>query len=168
MFTKLFLAICIVVFAAIVGIRKAKYYEEREQVIRDSILLFNRVENDIKYNLTILPNAIESARQGLNSKLKDVLGSIVISLLEYNHSDSTIVQEINSLDCLKPYDKQIISQGIISLGNADKETQINLINGTIATLNEIVSEAKEEKIKNAKLYRTVGIVTGLMLAIVIV
>lgn len=168
MFVKLFIAICIVLIAALIGLKKAKAYEEREQIIRDAISLFNRVGNDIKYNLTVLPNAIESARQGLNTYFKDVLGSISTSLISNSYSEEMVTQEINKLGSLKLYDKQIISQGIISLGSADVDTQINLIRRTVVTLEEIALEAKEEKNKNAKLYRTVGLVTGLMIAIVIV
>jgi len=167
MFVKIFIGICIVIIAALVGIRKAKEYEERERIIRESITLFNRVGNDIRYNLTVLPNAIESARQGFNTKLKDVLGSISTSLIDNSYSELYVTQEIDMLDSLKPYDKQIISQGIISLGTADADTQMNIIKGIISTLNELVSEAREEKNKNSKLYRTIGIVTGLMIAIII-
>jgi len=167
MFIKLFIAVCIVVIAALIGIKKAKAYEEREQIIRESITLFNRVGNDIRYNLTVLPNAIESARHGFNTRLRDVLGSISTAILDNSYSEETVAQEINTLENLKAYDKQIISQGIISLGSADADTQMNLIHGTVATLSELVSEAREEKCKNSKLYRTVGIVTGLMIAIVI-
>lgn len=168
MFVKLFIAVCIVLVAALLGIKKAKSYEEREQIIRESIMLFNRIGNDIKYNLTVLPNAIESARQSFNSQFKDVLGSISTSLISNTYSDEIVAQEISKIECLKAYDKQIISQGIISLGSADAETQMNLINGTVTTLSELVGEAREEKNKNAKLCRTVGIVAGLMIAIVII
>ena len=168
MFIKLFIAVGIVLIAALIGMKKAREYEEREALIRESITLFNRVGNDIKYNLTILPNAIESARQGLNTKLKDVLGSISTSILDNSYSEFSVMEEINHLASLKPYDKQVISQGIITLGLADSDTQINLIEGTVSTLNELVAEARDEKNKNSKLYRTIGIVTGLMIAIVII
>ena len=168
MFIKMFLMLSIVLIAALIGMKKAGKYEEREAIIRESITLFNRIGNDIKYNLTILPNAIESARQGFNTKLKDILGSISTSVLDNSYSEFFVTEEINTLEALKPYDKQVISQGIISLGLADLTTQIRLIDGTISTLSELVADARDEKNKNAKLYRTIGIVTGLMIAIVIV
>ncbi|MBR5227251.1 MAG: stage III sporulation protein AB [Clostridia bacterium] len=165
---KLILVICVVLLCSILGIKKAKKFENREQIIRESISLFKRVENDIKYTLNALPNAIEIARQDFKTEFKDVLGNISVSLLDNSYTEETIIYNVDELKSLKSYDKQILSNGLISLGKTDIETQISLIDNTINTLTEILYEAKDEKMKNTKLYRTIGLVAGMMIAIVII
>ncbi len=165
---KCVLVLVLVSIPTIIGIKKARKYEQREQILRESKVLFRRISNDISYNLTTLPNAIEASRQDFTSDLKDVMGSISTSILENTYSEEMVVHEINNMLALKPYDKQIISNCITSLGTSDVESQVGIMNNTIKTIEDLESDAKEEKNKNSKLYRTIGLVAGLMLAIVII
>lgn len=165
---KVLLVLCVVILCSIIGIKKAKKFEEREEIIREGITLFKRIENDIKYTLNTLPNAIEISRQDFKTEFKDILGCISVSLLDNSYSEEQVISRIDELKSLKPYDKQVLSNGLLTLGTTDIDTQINLINNTINTLTEILCDAKVEKIKNSKLYRTIGLVTGMMIAIVII
>lgn len=168
MLIKCMLVFVLILIPTIIGIKKSRTYEMRERVLRESKVLFRRISNDIRYNLTTLPNAIEASRQDLTSSLKDVMGSISTAILENTYSKELVSDEINSIISLKPYDKQVISNCISSLGTSDIDSQLNIMNNTIKTIEDLEGDAKEEKNKNSKLYRTIGLVTGLMLAIVII
>lgn len=165
---KIVLIVSLVAIPSLLGLKKARKFELRECILREGITLFSRVESEIKYNLTPLPNAIEVARQDFSTFFKDILGDISLAIIDNKYNNEFVIDKINQLPTLKIYDKQVISNGITSLGNSDIDTQLKQITNTINTLLELQNEAKEDKFKNSKLYRTLGIITGLMLAIVII
>lgn len=165
---KLIVAGGIVGVCTILGILKSKKYETREQVLRESILLFSGIENEIKYSLTTLPNAIEMVRQNMKTQLRDVLGAISVNMLEGKCKANDTFYELDNLTELTPYDKQIISQGLGMLGTSDVEGETGIIKLTISNLESQVTDANENKKKNSKLYKTMGMATGLMIAIVFI
>lgn len=168
---KLGICIAIVLICTILGMKKSKKYETREKVIIDFITVFKSIENDIKYMLISLPDALEKVRHTLNTDTKDVLGAIsvlMLSNIQTNDMNKKINEEINSINELNSYDKEIIYQGISNLGKADADTQIGIIDNTVINLNNQLSEANSEKLKNCKLYRTLGTAVGLMIAIVFI
>lgn len=168
MVIKCLLILVLVLIPTIIGLEKSRKYEQREQILRESVMMFKRMSNDIRYSLTALPNAIEASRQDLKSCLKDVMGSISTSILNSTYTEKFISNEINNISPLKSYDKQVISNCMTLLGTSDVESQINIMDNAIKTIEDLEIEAKEEKNKNSKLYRTIGLVTGLMLAIVVI
>lgn len=168
---KFGICIGIVVICTILGIKKSKKYEIREHMIQDFITTFKSLENDIKYMLTSLPDAIENVRHGLNTSIKDTLGAVAVAMMSsYNTEEMNkkINNEINNVYELNSYDKEIIYQGLTNLGKSNSDTQIAIINATVINLSNRLSEATEEKAKNFKLYRTLGTAIGLMIAIVFI
>lgn len=165
---KLLIAGLIVGICTAIGIIKSKKYESREYILREAIMLFRGLKSEINYTLTPIPNAIESVRQNMKTSLKDVMGAVSFELLQYNTKGENITSEIARLQELSPYDIQIISSGIISLGKTDVEGQINVLNMTCETLETQLNDSIEAKKKNSKLYKTVGLATGLMIAIVFI
>lgn len=165
---KLIIAISIIIICTMLGMSKSKKYESREHILRESIMLFKGIENEIKYSLSTVPNAIEMVRQNMHTRLKDVLGSISYNMLKGNISSQDISFELDNLIELTSYDKQVITQGLSMLGKSDVEGEIGVISLAISNLENQLGEAIESKKKNSKLYKTIGMATGLMLAIVFI
>jgi len=168
---KFGICIGIVVICSILGMKKSKKYEIREHMIQDFITTFKSLENDIKYMLTSLPDALEKVRHNLNTNIKDTLGAISVAMISsesMNEMNKKINKEINLIHELNSYDKEIIYQGLSSLGKADSETQIGILESSIVNLSNQLNEATEERTKNFKLYRTLGTAIGLMIAIVFI
>lgn len=165
---KLLIGLGIVIVCTALGIIKSKRYESREYILREAIMLFEGIKNEIQYTLTPIPNAIESVRQNMITPLKDVMGAVSFELLQYNTSKEKITNEIAKLSELTPYDVQTISNGIITLGKSDVDGQAGSINMTSVTLKNQLQDSIEAKKKNSKLYKTVGLATGLMIAIVFI
>lgn len=168
---KLFISVSIVGISTYIGTSKARKLKEREYTLRDMITFLKLVENEIKYMMNILPNAYEIARQKLNTELKIKIGNIVIDMLEMNNLElveNSIEKNIADISCLEDYDKNVIISTLKNLGRSDVEGQINIIENGITTLENQVIEANEVKITNSKLYRTIGIIAGLMLVIIFI
>lgn len=168
MVIKLIFVLLIITIPSIIGLKKSRKYEQREQLLKESLTLFKRIRREMKYTLTTVPNAIEAARQDLSTALKDVLGSISTAILDNTYSDEKVAGEVATLTALKAYDRQVITSGITTLGTSDIDTELNMIQNTIDIIEELEKEAGIDKNKNSKLYRTLGLVTGLMLAIIVI
>lgn len=165
---KLLIGTGIVIIGALLGIKKAKQYESRERILKEAIDLFKGIQNEMEYTLSSIPNAIESIRIRFKTILKDVLGVISFEMLKYNMDKKVVINEIEKVEALTPYDKQILSLGLIELGKTDVKGQIGIINSTCANLEVQLKEAVDEKQKNSKLYKTVGVATGLIIAIIFI
>lgn len=168
---KLVISASIVGISTYIGTSKARKLKEREYTLRDMITFLKLVENEIKYMMNILPNAYEIARQKLNTELKIKIGNIVIDMLEIRNLDlveNSIEKNISDISCLEDYDKNVIISTLKNLGRSDVEGQINIIENGITTLENQVTEANEVKLTNSKLYRTIGIIAGLMLVIIFI
>lgn len=158
----------IVVICTLIGFKKSERYKSREYILREAIMLFEGLKNEIKYTLTPIPNAIEALRVNMKTSFKNVLGAVSIELLKHNTSGETVALEIAKLQELTEYDRQVISNGINALGKTDVEGQMGNINLTCTTLNTLLEDSIEAKKKNSKLYKTIGIATGLMIVIVFI
>ena len=168
---KVCICIALVIICTILGIKKSKKYEIREYILNDFITTFKSLKNDIEYMLISLPDAIEKIRHTLRAEVKDVLGAISVHMLDesdINSMNKRVMNEINNIYELTYYDKEIIYQGFSSLGKADVDSQISIIQNTVQRLSRQLGEANEEKNKNFKLYRTLGTAIGLMIAIVFI
>ena len=82
--------------------------------------------------------------------------------------ENSIEKNISDISCLEDYDKNVIISTLKNLGRSDVEGQINIIENGITTLENQVTEANEVKLTNSKLYRTIGIIAGLMLVIIFI
>ena len=160
---KIIISVFIVILTAYIGAYKAMKLKQRERILREMVTFLKLVGNEIKYMMNILPNAYEIARQKLNTELKVKIGQIVVDMLDSNNI--TYIEEIESLD---KYDKDIIISTLKNLGRSDIDGQMNIIQNTINILENQISEANENKRTNSKLYRTIGIISGLMLVIIFI
>src|SRR5574344_1490684 len=170
-FLKVIIAVAIVCVTGYIGIYKSEKLSKREYILRDMVTFLKLVENEIKYMLNILPNAYEISRQKLNSELKIKIGQIVVDMLEGKDSsyvENSIEKNISEIESLEKYDKEVIISTLKNLGRSDIDGQINIIENSINILDAQINEANEIKNKNSKLYKTIGIISGLMLVIIFI
>lgn len=168
---KIIIGGLIVVVTTYIGFLVAKKLQKREETLRETILFFDMVENEIRYMLNVLPNAYESARQRLKGDLKIVIGQIVVDMLandNYELSGKTISSNINLLKELTSYDKEVIISTLKNLGRSDVDAQVNILENAKRTIQVQIDESIEYKNKNSKLYKAVGTIAGMMIVIILV
>jgi stage III sporulation protein AB len=168
---KIIISAGIVGLSTYLGILKAKRLKDREYILREMITFLGLVENEIRYMLSILPNAYEASRQKLCTALKPAIGQIVVDMLvsdNYEMVNQSIVNNISKIDGLTEYDKNVIISAFKNLGRSDVDGQINIIENSINILDNQVKEANDLKLKGSKLYRTIGLISGMMLAVVFI
>ena len=162
---KLILGLSIVVVTTYIGIKKADKLKQREHILREYIVFINLVEKEMKYTLNVLPEILESARFKLGTILRDVIGNIVVDILQEKDINKSISDNINTLDCLENYDKQIIISTLSNIGKNSIDLDRGLILSSIETAQNQVEEATKIKEKASKMYRVLGAGSGLIIVI---
>ena len=168
---KIVASIIIVISSSLLGIIKSRKLGEREFILRDFILFLTCIENEIKYMLTVLPNAYEIARIPLTTKLKNALGAISSDMLKsssYDEIERSIEQNINQIDELESYDKSLITSTLKNLGTTNTDGQINLIENAIKNIENQIEEANSIKIKNSRMYRMLGCLFGIIIVVIFI
>ncbi len=168
---KIIAAIVIIVTSSLLGLIKSRKLGEREFILRDFILFLTCIENEIKYMLTVLPNAYEIARMPLSSKLKNALGAISSDMLNssnYDEIERSIEQNINQIEELESYDKSLITSTLKNLGTTNTDGQINLIENAIKNIENQIEEANSIKIKNSRMYRMLGCLFGIIIVVIFI
>ncbi len=168
---KLIASIIIIFVCGYIGVYKSKKLKLREEILREMITFLELVKNEINYMLNPLPNAYEISRQSLNTSLKDVMGAIVVDMLKLNNQvliENSIIENVNKINEISNYDKEIFISTLKNLGRSDIESQFNIIDNTIKILNNQINEANEIKLNNSKIYKTVGIISGIMIVIIFI
>lgn len=156
----------IILICSYIGIVKAKTYENR-------VIELNKFENA----LVMFKSKIEFTYEPLKNIFGDI--SKLIYKDEKNIFNLTIKKEkdINSswneaIDELKinlnNEDKEIIKMFGKLLGKTDIKGQINEISLTQNLIEKQIEKAEVEKCKNVKLYKTMGVVCGLGICIILI
>mgnify|MGYP004503468641 CR=1 FL=1 len=170
-FLKCLISIGIVSITTYLGFSKSKNLSSREYILKDMVTFFNLVENEIKYMLTILPNAYEIARQKLITNLKNVIGNIVVDMLKNNSSfenEKSVMENVSTLSELTDYDKSVFISTLNNLGNSNLESQLNIIENTKQILNDQIKEAIIKKQESARVYKSIGVISGVMIVLVFI
>ena len=79
-----------------------------------------------------------------------------------------ITNNINMLTELSDYDRDIIISTLKNLGRSDIESQNNIIENAINIVQKQVKDANTNKIKSSKVYKTVGVITGLIIVVIFI
>lgn len=169
-FIKTIISIAILCITSYIGIEMATALKFREEILTDMITFLRLVQNEMVYMLNSLPVAYEMSRKRLTSRLKDVIGAIVVDMSEYgvDKIDMSITNNVNLLSSLNQYDKDIIISTLKNLGRSDLESQNNIIENGIAILQKQIKEANEVKLKSSKVYKTVGVISGLIIVVIFI
>ncbi len=169
-FIKIIISLAILCITSYIGIEMASALKSREEILTDYITFLRLLQNEMIYMANSLPVSFEMARQRLSSPLKDVIGAIALDMSEYGTDkiDVSITNNVNTLEALNDYDKDIIISTMKNLGRSDIDSQNNIIENTVTIIEKQIKEANINKVKNSKVYRTIGVITGLIIVVIFI
>ncbi len=130
------------------------------------------LRGEIKYTNTPLFEAFSIIGRRIKSPYKEFLFETAKELEELNGTSFTIIWEKmkkKHLEKTKLYDKdldRLISLGE-NLGYLDKEMQIGTIELYLESLEQETIEAKNNLVKNSRLYQCLGVASGILITILI-
>ncbi len=167
MILKIIICSLIIYICTYLGMYKAKTYEQREKELKK-----------IKNSLAFFKSKIEFTYE----PIEEVFCSISKSV--YLHKDNIFKDTINKLNetdlntswnmavenaiYFNKEDKEVLKMFGKLLGKTDKKGQISEIEITNSFIEKQIEKAENEKNKNAKLYKSLGVICGIGIVIIFI
>lgn len=158
---------CIFLSSSAIGILVSKKYEDRVNELKEFKNALNMFKAKIKFTYEPIPEIFEEISKQINSNTGKIfkLASSNMEVLAageaWNMAVDTNILSINEED------RSILKNLSKLLGQTDIDGQINQIELTSKFLDEQIVKAEKEKLKSEKMYRTLGIVIGLGIVIIL-
>ncbi len=167
---KIILIICILEVSTKIGFILSSKFNKRlqEYLIIEDILIY--IEGRIKYSQENLINIFKDLSiQYKNSNFGRLFSNINDDLISNNSTlyeafSNNIEKNKNMFSC----NLDILLQLAKNLGNSDVENQIKNISLLKDRIKVLIKNSKVIKEKNEKLYRNLGIICGLTIAIILI
>ena len=136
----------------------------------DEQAVLNVFKAKIKFTAQSIQEIFEQIYQDNQDCIGKIFKDAIAFMQEETGGKSWEVAVENSINntSLQKEDIDVLKSLGKMLGNTDLEGQVSQIDLTINLLKEQIKQATEEKNKNSKLYKTLGIATGLTMAIILV
>ena len=165
---KLFLLALIIGASSVIGILFSKKYANREKEIKEMKTGLNIFATKIKFTYEPIPNLFMEIANKIGGNVGDIFQRAALNMKEQTAGDAWN----NALEEVK---HNFTSEDIVVLknlskllGETDLEGQISEIEVVNQFLTSQLESAGEERRKNEKMYRTLGVVTGLTIAIILI
>ena len=147
-------------------------FSKRIKVIEKFYKTLIDLRGEINYNNSGIKEAIETI--SLDKGAVESFYDAVLEIFEkkgISINDAwkfAIKQELETVNYIKKDELLIIKELGENIGITDRETQINNINYAMDKLSRLMQELKESKTSKCKIYRMMGIVTGMFVAIILI
>ena len=164
---KYFILFLILVLSTLIGKFLSKKYVYRLEELDDIKNALNILKTKIKFTYEPIPEIFEEISNNVNKNVGRIF-SLAKEEMRDKIASEAWENAVEKVECnLKREDKKVIKTLSKLLGQTDVEGQISQIEITEEFLEEKIKEAKEEKIKNEKLYTRLGTVVGLTIVIIL-
>ncbi|PKM95858.1 MAG: hypothetical protein CVU84_03390 [Firmicutes bacterium HGW-Firmicutes-1] len=156
-----------------IGITYSYIYKKRVEQLCDWKKGIVLLKNEINYALTPLPEAFETIGKRLDGVMSRFFNEIGTLLKTNNNKTMSNLNEaeIKKLlidNCLNEKDRKTIIGFIKNLGLLDKESQMNNLELHIKYLEQEIDTAKKDEEKNNKLFKTLGILSGIFIIVIFI
>ncbi|HEY2493903.1 MAG TPA: stage III sporulation protein SpoIIIAB [Paenibacillus sp.] len=169
---KLLGAILILLSGTLAGFYKARQFERRPRQIRELILAMQRLETEITYGFTPLPEAMSK----MGAQMKEPLSTLFTSAARsMNSSQGLTAQESigHALavhwknTSMKAAEKDVLHQLSFTLGTSDRQDQIKHIALAAQQLKHEEAASREDQAKYEKMSKSLGLLVGALIIILI-
>ena len=164
---KILGAFLVIVSTTLMGIKKSKSFSDRVKYLENMQLCIIQLKNEINYTQTPLFKAIEKTIFSSFGITKDIF-TFFLKELSFSNGESIKTLWEKSID---RYNDKIAGDDYIllvslgdNLGNSDLEGQLKNFALFDSKISQAIKTAYSEKEKFSKLYKNLGIYSGLLIA----
>ncbi len=169
---KLLGALLIVFAGAAIGFNRARLLSNRPRQIRRLVHLLNQLETEIYYGFTPLPRALARLAKQAAEPLSGLLGQAAGNL---SGSSGRTVRECwqQAVDdhwpktAMKAAERDILSRLGWTLGVTDRDDQIKHLRLAVSQLQSEENTAEEERKRYEKLWKSLGVLAGVLIVILL-
>ncbi len=164
---KYFILFLILMSSTLIGKYLSKRYLYRLEELEEMNTALNIFKSKVKFTYEPIPQIFEEISKGINKNVGNIfiLAKEKMKQENANMAWEEAIKESNTN--LKDEDKHILNTLSKLLGQTDSEGQISQIEITQNFLEAQITEAREEKNKNEKLYSRLGTTVGLAIVIIL-
>ena len=173
MLLKVLGIIMILLSGSLIGISFSKEYEMRIEHLRQFKKMLMLLKGEIKYNNSGIYESVITVSERIENIVGIFLRNVMENFNKNNMSlkkawDYAVENVLAPGTKLKEKELLYIKDLGTNLGITDKETQINNILSCIEAIDLSIDELNENKVEKCKLYKTLGVVAGAFLTIVLI
>lgn len=167
---KLLGGLCIVFAATMIGLYQGLQLSNRGRQIRLLIAALKRLETEIRYGFTPLPDALSTVARTLDGPLSSLLHKAAEGLSDGKARSATESWRL-ALDEHWPYtamkmpEREIVLRLGGTLGISDRTDQEKHLQLAISQLQAEETNAWEEERRYGKMWRSLGLLGGLLIVI---
>lgn len=155
----------ILIISSYIGIYKAKEFENRVRELekfKSALIMF---KSKLEFTYEPIKNIFEDISNVIYNKGKNIFENVIKSEKDIYESWKNAVEKEENFS---QNDKEIIKTIGKLLGKTDLDGQVNEINLGINLVDKQIKDAEEARNKNVKLYKTMGIVCGIGICIILI
>ncbi len=163
-------AILVIIFctSSAIGISISKKYANRVKNLKEIKSALNIFETKIKFTYEPIPEIFKEISQNTYKSVSEVFLNASNKMKELGAGDAWSQAIDNSNIEITKEDKNILKGLSKLLGKTNIEGQVSEIKLTTNFLDKQIEIAQQEKEKNEKLYKTLGMTIGLAIVILLV
>ena len=167
---KVIISIIIVLSASFIGYILAYKYVQRPRQIKHLLLTLQLLETEILYLLTPLPLALKKVAGKSPGELNRIFSETSM-LLEKKNGFSIEDAWRQSVEKNYPFtsltmeDKEVLVDFGMSLGTVDRDHQMKNFHYIYAQLKKQLQSAEDLRLKNERMYKSLGILLGMTIVI---
>lgn len=150
------------------GLILSKKYSNRVKELKQVKTGLNIIESKIKFTYEPIPEIFKEISTKFTGNISDIFDN---SYKNMNYMDAGKAWEtsVNVANCnLNREDRDVIKGLGKLLGKTDVDGQISQLNLITGFLNIQIQQAEAEKEKGEKLYKKLGVISGLMIVIALI
>lgn len=164
---KYILLIGIFGLSTAIGLAIAKTYENRVIELKEFKNILNMMKTKIKFTYEPLAEIFKQISNRNETSVEKIFGQMA-NQINYYQTREVWENCIQDADIsINQEDKDILKKLGKLLGQTDVDGQVSEIEVTENFLNMQIDKAEEEKKKNQKMYKTLGITIGLIFVIIL-
>jgi stage III sporulation protein AB len=167
---KLLGAMMILLSATLFGFYQAQQFARRPKQIGDMIRALQRLETEIVYGSTPLPEALMQVARSCPRPVQAIFSHAAGELTK---AEGRSVQQIWrqavlsvwKLTSMKPAEQEIVSQFGSTLGTSDGADQVKHLRLAVLQLQGELETAQEERKRYESMWRSLGLLLGALIVI---
>ncbi|MBR3152770.1 MAG: stage III sporulation protein AB [Clostridia bacterium] len=165
---KIFVSLMIIICATYIGILISKKYIYRLQELDEIKNCFNVMSTKIKFTYEPIIEIFEEISEISSPTIKNMYRNIIENIEKYGTKEGWKKGILKTDMSINKEDKEILIGFGKMLGKTDKDGQLSEICLIESLLDRQIKYAELEKSKNEKLYKKLGLITGIGLVIILV
>lgn len=173
MIIKILILAMIVIISTLIGFQYSESAKLRVKHLKSILNSIVYLQNEIFYRLTPLSEAMFLTAEKVDKPVADLFNDIALNLNNDNIFDikQAFIEAINKDKnefSLEKDDFDILIDFSSSLGTTDLDGQIKIFDMAVENIKSNLNTASDKAEKNVKMYRTLGLCIGLIIAIFLI